>query len=203
VLSIAKCEISNTFSSTTYGKLSWITLSECCLAPLLISSSQLKLLSYWIFFKLWKRTRNHYSLAGTGIVGSMVNKLHANIGTNMLNHRGRKSRTTIIIVKLKNFYVEKMANAQWNGLNFTFRYSFICQGTMTRRQRRELSKEEAIQLSALPKDTTNELASSFKFYKFQSLFLPKTQVKCLGRNSERPNGYLMSATRSSKTFQFT
>jgi len=51
-----------------------------------------------------------------------------------------------------------------------FRSSFICQGTSTRRQRSDLcglrvklhqsnhSKVEAIPLSALPKDTTSELA---------------------------------------------
>jgi len=55
-----------------------------------------------------------------------------------------------------------------------FRYSFICQGTSTRRQRKDLfglrvklppvttmsnhSKVEAIPLSALLKDTTSELA---------------------------------------------
>jgi len=56
------------------------------------------------------------------------------------------------------------------------RYSFICKGTSTRRQQSDLffgssrqaatcyfqydySKEEAIPLSALPKDTTSELAA--------------------------------------------
>jgi len=53
--------------------------------------------------------------------------------------------------------------------NKRFRYSFICQGTSTRRQRRDQVKlppvttsnhslVEAIPLSALPKDTTSELA---------------------------------------------
>jgi len=53
---------------------------------------------------------------------------------------------------------------------FRFRYSFIYQGTSTRRQRSDLfglrvklppvttSLVEAITLSALPKDTTSELA---------------------------------------------
>jgi len=46
-----------------------------------------------------------------------------------------------------------------------FRYSFICQGNSTRRQRRDLfglrvklPPVEAISLSAFPKDTTSELA---------------------------------------------
>jgi len=51
-------------------------------------------------------------------------------------------------------------------LDFRFRYSFICQGTSTRRQSQAAtcyyqsnhSKVEAIPLSALPKDITSELA---------------------------------------------
>jgi len=61
-------------------------------------------------------------------------------------------------------------------VGFRFRYSFICQCTSTMRQQSDLfglksqaaicyyqsyhSKVEAIPLSALPKDTTSELAGS-------------------------------------------
>jgi len=70
--------------------------------------------------------------------------------------------------------LQKVYRAPFSQYRFRFRYSFICQGTSTRRQRRNLSgllvklppvttslttqKVEAIPLSALLKDTTNELA---------------------------------------------
>jgi len=60
-----------------------------------------------------------------------------------------------------------------------FGYSFICQGTSTRRQRSDFfrssdqsdrSKIEAIPLSALPKDTTSELAGLLLFFFLFYLF---------------------------------
>jgi len=69
-------------------------------------------------------------------------------------------------------------------------YSFICQVALTRRQRRDLfglrvtcyyqsnhSKVEAISVSALPKDTTNELADVSIHYPFLKLNVKQGSCK--------------------------
>jgi len=83
----------------------------------------------------------------------------------------------IINKGISNNYVNSSFWYEWwsrtQVYSLRFRYSFFCQGTSTRRQRRDFfsllsqaatcyyqsnhSKIEAISFSALPKDTTSEL----------------------------------------------
>jgi len=91
--------------------------------------------------------------------------------TNPQMERWTKKRMTLYANIVQSFYIF--------GLNWSiillattakFRYSFVCQGASTRRQRRDLfrssSRAIAIPLSTLSKDTTSELAGLFSHYPF-------------------------------------